>query len=299
MSTSTASDEHLERAIGRLLAQHERFSPSINPDASDPAGVVAMDCAQLGQQACVDAAIAQCRSIFSLDKPKHTAQLWLYTLLGDLAAPSVHLMVEEDVVPDLDLRSGELFRRDGDFWFGFRPLRQAGSVEASARGLGLSLAGLVAGLCSHLDLRPAPLWSVIADGLIQPAVGAGNQAFETARAFEVAQQLREGLLQGANEGAAVMSNGEAASAAGAGDGDAARQQVTLPPLRVDAVEDGQIIQADLQELLASGEEPEYLLAHRSSCCMIYHSPNAGVCTSCPHQDREQRIAGQLAALQPW
>lgn len=252
----------LQQAFDRLIAQHERFRPSVTPTDRT------LSAESLAGSETITAAIAECQKIFSLEHSRHAAQLWLYTLLGDVLTPSVMLMVQHDEIPNLDLGAGTLFRREGDFWFGFLPDNCADSYEEAGEALARSLSPVVEGIGTQFGIRPAPLWAVIADGAIQPAIAAGNEDFETARGYRVAEALHAGIARVAGE--------------------------CLPPMRVDVIEDAQLVSGDAERI--DVEEPEYLLPHRSSCCMIFHSPAADLCTSCPRRDKQQRIAGQISAI---
>ncbi|AZA11183.1 (2Fe-2S)-binding protein [Corynebacterium gerontici] len=252
----------LQHAFDRLIAQHERFRPSLTPNTNT------LSAAELASRDTIEGAVAECQDIFQLEHQRHAAQLWLYTLLGDVLTPSVMLMVQGEEIPSLNFHNGTLFRREGNFWFGFLPGSGADSHRQAGEELARSLSPVVEGLCEHFAIRPAPLWALIADGVIQPAIAAGNEDFETAKGYRVAEALHEGIAEVAGD--------------------------CLAPMRVEAIEDSGLVAVDPQHLEA--EEPEYLLPHRSSCCMIFHSPAADVCTSCPRQDRQQRIAAQISAI---
>lgn len=249
--------ENLEAALQRLSAQYYRFNPCIDSNGQKPMSVAEL----IGA---VPAAITQSKALFHLDNDRHAAQLWFYSLLGSVTAPAVTAMVCSEEIINLGLDSGVLFNRDEGqgYWFGFRPEQTAASYRAAGKDLGLSIMPIITALCAATGMRPAPLWAVAADGIVQPAMAAGNEEYETDKAVQIARQLHAGVQQATS--------------------------VKLPALKVEQIVDGAVLPIN------AGEEPEFLIAHRSSCCMIYHSPDADVCTSCPHQPKEQRLASLIA-----
>ncbi|PLW02386.1 (2Fe-2S)-binding protein [Corynebacterium ulcerans] len=253
----------VEGAIDRICAEHPRLIPSVTPTEHQ------ITFSELCSPSTVCDALTAAKDIFTLTTPKHCGQLWLYTLMGDIVAPSVMMMVSTGMAVNLEPDSGILFRRDDPefapgYWYGWRPQTCTESYSAAGAALGKAVAPLVDTLCQHAELRPAPLWAVIADGLIQPAMTVGNDELETRRAVTIATELVAGLSEGAG--------------------------VVVPAVRIEQIVDSQI--CSLGE-----EEPEYLVAHRSSCCMIFHSPIAGMCTSCPHHNKNEREAALVAAAE--
>ncbi len=264
-------DSVLDAAFDRLMAEHERFRPSLDPSVSQ--GNV-VDVAQLYSDDTVKTAIAASQHIFGVPTDKHAAQLWLFSLLGDALNPSVTAMVSFDVVPLLDIRQSTVFHRDDTgYWFGFHPHVRAHSVRESGRALALSVAPLIATVCRVSAMRPAPLWAVVVDALVQPAMAAGNEDFETLKALGVARELAAGLQEGVESLR----------------GDLAGYKAGIPHHHFEQICDGYFAPIDAEI------EPDYVVAHRVSCCMIYHSPTAGKCTSCPHQDKDVRKNALIAA----
>lgn len=249
--------ENLEAALQHLSAQYYHFSPCIDPNGRKPMSIAELSGA-------VEQAIKQAKALFRLDDDRYGAQLWFYSLLGSVTAPVVTAMVCGEEIINLGLDSGVLFNRDEGqgYWFGFRPEEIVSSYQESGKNLGLSITPIITALCALTGMRPAPLWAVATDGIIQPAMAAGNEEYETGKAIDIAHELHAGLQQATS--------------------------VKLPTLRVEQIVNGAVLP------ISDGEEPEFLIAHRSSCCMIYHSPDAGVCTSCPHQPKEQRLARLIA-----
>ncbi|QGY55063.1 hypothetical protein CpMB16_04180 [Corynebacterium pseudotuberculosis] len=256
-----SASRKVERALDRVCAEHPRLLPSVTPAHQR------ITFSELCSPPAVRDALTAAKDIFKLAAPKHCGQLWLYTLMGDIVSPSVMTMVTEDIAVNLEPDSGVLFRRDdtelaSGYWYGWRPLTVAESYRSASASLGKALGPLVETLCQEAGLRPAPLWAVIADGLVQPAMSAGNDELETHRALNIAIELIAGLNEGAD--------------------------AAVPAVRIEQIVNGQF--CPLGE-----EEPDYLVAHRSSCCMIFHSPIADMCTSCPHQRKNEREAALVAA----
>ena len=251
----------VDRAIARAVAGQPQYAPCVDESlgAALPAEMLASD-------QVVRRGIATGRQTYKLHEDRFGAHMWLFSLTWSVVAPSVVAMVLTEEIPDLDLSSGLVFQRDeGEgYWFGFRPGRRAESYAASGRHAGESFAPIIATLCRVAKVRPAPLWAVVADGMVQPAVGAGNEHFEQDRAIMVASEIHQGLQQVAD--------------------------VRLPPLRFEQVCDDQVV-----PVRPGDAEPDYLVVHRSSCCMVFHGDDAGYCAPCPHVPKKKRIAGIIAA----
>lgn len=252
--------EKLANALERLKSAHARFVPSLTPTTK------VIDLADLVSEPTMSTAIVASKEIFALEEERHRAQLWLYTFCGDVLTPSVYLMVASDLKPNLDFATGTLFARETEgYWFGFTPQAETASYEETGRSIARSFAPIVESIGKLTGIRPAPLWAVIADGVSQPAMGAGNEEFETNKAMRIVAEVLGGLKEEAG--------------------------VNLPKVKFEQVDFGEI--KDVEE----DEEPDYVFTRRVSCCMIYHSPKAGICTSCPHQDKDERAAKIIAAAE--
>lgn len=270
MAALEQSDQ-LRRSLEQLGASIPRFLPSIQPKTEsefDPAlgqpGI--LDLGTLANAPTLRRAVEYGSQCFQIEKAKHCAHLWLYSLLGDFAAPAANIMVRYQVFPLLDADSGILFcRESGGYWFGFQPHQTANDAVMVGQSLARTMSPIIESLCATFDMRPAPLWALVTDGIVQPLLGAGNDDFEQLLAIDMATQAVDGI-----------------------------QQVCgiAPQSRFAVIEDGQVF--DYED---NGDDPEFVFAHRSSCCMIYHSPQAGMCTSCPHQGREERLAKLVEVAQ--
>lgn len=252
--------EKLANALERLKSAQPRFVPSLTPTDT----VITLD--QLTSSATMATAIAASKDIFALEEERHRAQLWLYTFCGDVLSPAMYLMVSTDLTPNLDFSTGTLFAREHEgYWFGFTPQEETSSPRETGKSIARSFAPIVEAIGEVSGIRPAPLWAVIADGVSQPAMGAGNEDFEQIKAMELVTEVLAGLEEEAG--------------------------VNLPTVKFEQVDFGEI--TDIEE----GDEPDYIFTRRVSCCMIYHSPKAGICTSCPHQDKDERAAKIIAAAE--
>ncbi|MDO4762208.1 MAG: (2Fe-2S)-binding protein [Corynebacterium sp.] len=252
----------VDAALAQVLRTIPRYEPCVDSERAHEV----LTTSQLCTPETLGKAFHASQDLFDMPDIGHAAQVWLFSLMGSVASPSVAAMVLTDSIPDLGWGSGLLFSRDDQgYWFGFRPHALAADYETSAHNVGMSLAPVIESICTLTGIRPAPLWAVAADGLIQPAIGAGNEDFEQLKALDVATRLHAGLQQATS--------------------------IKLPAPRFDQIVDGEIVP------IAAGEEPDYVIAHRASCCMIYHSPSAEFCTSCPRQPKEKRYAGLIAAAE--
>lgn len=252
--------ENLANALERLKSAHARFVPSLTPTDK------AITIQELTNSETMATAIVASKDIFALEEERHRAQLWLYTFCGDVLTPSVYLMVTTDLIPSLDFETGTLFARETEgYWFGFTPREETQSYEETGRSIAKSFVPIVEAIGELTGIRPAPLWAVIADGVSQPAMGAGNEDFEQIKAMNLTKEILAGIEEEAG--------------------------INLPNVKFEQVDFGEIRDVD------ENEEPEYIFTRRVSCCMIYHSPKAGICTSCPHQDKDERAAKIIAAAE--
>ncbi|MCS4489859.1 (2Fe-2S)-binding protein [Corynebacterium sp. ES2794-CONJ1] len=251
-------------SLAQVVSATPRYAISVEP--SDEALIMSPD--DLCDESIITAAISQSEQEYGVAKHSHAARIWLFSLMGSVCNPAVAAMIHGDDIIDLDLRTGTLFRReDSTYWFGFRPQNPAESYAASARHLASNLKPLINKLCEVYAMRPAPLWAIVADGLVQPAMSAGNEEFEQLKALHIARELHRGICEVA--------------------------EVKIPrPHFVDVV-DEDVVPLDL----TTKQEPEFLAAYRSSCCMIYRSPHSDYCVSCPKRPRAQRDAAIVASAQ--
>ncbi|MEJ6014222.1 (2Fe-2S)-binding protein [Corynebacterium sp. H127] len=194
---------------------------------------------------------------FRMPSEKSLAQLWLYSFCNAVVTPAVFLMVEFEELPSLDFASGSLSANG--FWGSFSTASLASSQEESGASLARSIAPLIDALSAEFGVRPAPLWAIVADGLRQSALEAGNASFDPAAGVRVA---------------AALSTGFAAAAPG-----------EVPAVEYQAIVDGAFLPVESAEDVT---DEMYVLARRTSCCMVYRSPGSGLCTSCPKQDATTR-----------
>ncbi|MCK7675676.1 (2Fe-2S)-binding protein [Corynebacterium pygosceleis] len=282
----------MDPVFGQLLAEYPRFRTALEPAAHSRVLTVA----ELAAPAVIERAVVAAGELFGVTDPRHAGQLWWFSAVNALVAPSVTAMVEYGRVPDLDLGTGELFIRDpedgyGDpgagYWIGFTPgAFVSGSSDVDPRkpqrrsgaGFTRSVAPVVESLSLVTGVKPAPLWAVVSDGVAQAAVEAGNEAFDPYLGVRTAVALVSGLGEG-----------------GPGDG------VVVPqPRFLDiSVTGGTVTPTDMEAVFAE-EEPDgvHTVVKRASCCMIYRSPTAGKCLSCPKQKPEDRERKLVSGLVP-
>ena len=247
----------LARALQQLVAQQPHFGPCVAPGPDS----LRVSLRELCEPTFVLQVIHRGQQTFSLENPRHAAQLWFYSLCNSVVGPAMNLMVEHSVYPSLEL--GELFSQDGQgYWLGYQPSSLVDGPLEAGEELGAAMAQVIAALSEATGMKQAPLWAVLSDAVIQSGVAAGNDAFEPEHALEVIATVREGIQKATSR--------------------------SLPPAQIDGLSvDGEIM---------SVEQAEYLLAHRASCCMIYSSPQAQLCTSCPKREKQERIQGQIQAV---
>lgn len=255
-----------ESALQQLVAAHPHFQPCLmqGPDART------VPVAELISEDFLSNAVRHGQDFFKLEHPRDAAQLWFYSMCNSVVAPAVALMVSSQKAVNLDLAAGTMFTADG-YWMGFTPTSWASSYTEAGISLAKGMQPLIEALAQHADMRPAPLWAVLGDAVVQTAVSFGNTEFETGAALEIITGLFAGVQ--------------------------AHTGKPLPPPRL----------LELDESGASTElaedfhhnpayEPELMVALRATCCMIYHSPDAQLCTACPKRPMDERLGGQVAAV---
>lgn len=274
-SYSQSPQPGLPRAYSRLLAEMPRLRAEVvAPEGAetwvgDAAREVLSDAAFLGNR------IAAGRSLFPMpeadDDTRFQVQLWWYSLCGSWFGPAVASIVVMGEVPRADWRATRMFARD-DYWLGFAAdefvacdADDADAVRAYGAALGRMAEPVVEALSDGFGVRPAPLWAIVADGVAGAAVAAGNEVMTPWVGAAVGAWLSEGL------------------------GEVAR----VPGPRFVDVADGVVKRTDLAEAQDGGEPEDFdVVTHleRSSCCMIYHCPDADLCVSCPRRPAEERRA---------
>ena len=273
--SSHSPQPDLPRAYSRLLAEMPRLRAEVvAPDGAetwvgDAAREALSDASFLGDR--VNAG----RSMFPMpevdDDTRFQVQLWWYSLCGSWFGPAVASIVVMGEAPRAEWAATRMFARDG-YWLGFTAdgfdgcdNMDADAVRAYGAALGRMAEPVVEALSEGFGVRPAPLWAIVADGVAGAAVAAGNELMLPWVGAAVGAWLAEGL------------------------GNVAR----VPGPRFVDVADGVVTQTDM-EAAADGEEPEDfdVVTHleRSSCCMIYHCPDADLCVSCPRRPAEERRA---------
>lgn len=273
--SSQSRQPGLPRAYSRLLAEMPRLRAEVvAPEGAetwvgDVAREVLSDAAFLGNR------IAAGRSLFPMpevdDDTRFQVQLWWYSLCGSWFGPAVASIVVMGEAPRAEWDATRMFARD-DYWLGFAAdefVACGADDPDAARAYGMALGRMaepvVEALSEGFGVRPAPLWAIVADGVAGAAVAAGNEVMTPWVGAAVGAWLSEGL------------------------GDVAR----VPGPRFVDVADGVVKRTDLEEAQDGGEPEDFdVVTHleRSSCCMIYHCPDADLCVSCPRRPAEERRA---------
>ncbi|MDO5076523.1 (2Fe-2S)-binding protein [Corynebacterium sp.] len=270
----------MHSVFAQVLAEYPRFRTAVTPEP----GAVAVTVSELATPERLAAAIAACERLFALGDARWAGQLWWFSFNNSMVAPAVTAMVDCYRVPSLDLSAGALHVQPGDYWYSFSTdiVAADGAWREAGAEYAASITPLIDALTTAAGVKPAPLWAVAADALVGAAVAAGNEAFDPYRGVHIACELSEGFAAGAS---AAASSGAKAP--------------TIPKPRFEDVRDGVMVPTDVAAARA-GEEPDgevHTVARRASCCMIYRSPVAEMCVSCPKQDPAERRAGTIAYVQ--
>ncbi|WP_157108912.1 (2Fe-2S)-binding protein [Corynebacterium aquilae] len=294
------------------MAEYPRFQPTLTPP-DNPAchGDIAHFC----HPDTLGAAITSAVEKYDIE-PKHAAQLWWFSWCNSTVSASVTAMVEFYKIPSLDLEQGQIFHVEESghpdpYWCGFLPadLISAQQVEtfltglqpnsptqqalaelsatiddpddlaelhacaASAHAMTAGASRIIAAIGASFEVKPAPLWAVLGDAFVTHAVAVGNDSFDPARGVAIARALNAGLAE------------------------------HVPSPRFDIIRDGHLLDRGEHDKARAGDcgidDDDHVVAKRSSCCMIYHSPRAGKCLSCPKQlpqDREEKLLNYVASL---
>ncbi|MFD5867418.1 (2Fe-2S)-binding protein [Corynebacterium sp. NPDC060344] len=213
------------------------------------------------------------------------AQVWWYSTCNSWLGPAAASIVVQGRAPRPGWDGLTVFERD-DYWLGYAAVEftdlgagdglesgdpaAADDVRAYGRAIGEMLAPVVDAIGAELGVRPAPLWAIAADALAGAAVAAGNEVMEPWAGALTGTWLVEGLAGCGAAGSAVPVPRFVDVEAGAGP-------------------DG-VTSTDL-DAAAAGEAADFdVVTHleRVSCCMIYRSPKAGLCVSCPRRPAAER-----------
>ncbi|KAA9270016.1 (2Fe-2S)-binding protein [Corynebacterium amycolatum] len=248
----------------QLLADFPRFSADIMPHNGAAEWHLSTEA--------VAAGIEAGRRLFPMPEvevdTRFQAQLWWWSMCGALVGPSLACVLVSDRVPVWQWSSWFTFLRD-DYWVGFQA-QQFESISAEdadeLKDSGEALAHFLEPLAQVVgevgEIKPAPLWAVAADAVANAAISAGNELMEPWRGALIGKHVVEGIQR--------------------------VHRVPLPRF-VDSC-GGEVRPWD-EAAAESGEESDFdVVTHleRATCCMIYHSPDADLCVSCPKRSREER-----------
>ncbi|WP_295627192.1 (2Fe-2S)-binding protein [uncultured Corynebacterium sp.] len=208
-------------------------------------------------------------------------QVWWYSTCNSWMGPTAASIVVQGRAPRPGWDGLTVFERD-DYWLGYAAdefvdlgveaglepgdPETADDVRALGAEVGRMIEPVVAASGEELGVRPAPLWAIAADALAGASVAAGNEIMEPWAGALVGSWLVEGL-----------------------------GEVTPMPaprfVDVDAGLGAEGVTSTDLDAAAAGEQADFdVVTHlnRMSCCMIYRSPKAGLCVSCPRRSAAER-----------
>lgn len=193
--------------------------------------------------------VAAAQHQFQLESEKDAAHLWLYSFCNTLVAPSLWLTVQESACPSPNIDDGILKHREG-MWWSFHPGATTTSDQFGAI-FADTIRPVIESLSEVTSVSPAPLRAIAVDALGSAATEAGNDDFAPEEGEECAATCEDAFRD-----------------------EAATWGARVPPFRSQWITD------------AMGEDRVVVV--RSSCCMMYRSPMADMCTNCPRRDKESR-----------
>jgi len=275
--------DSLDRAFARLISRQPRFAPEIggvspndvhsrpneaalsSNENRHPSGHLSRQASgQTYQQksagamwilsdlvapAVMSRNIAATQRQFQLESGKDAAHLWLYSFCNTLVAPSLWLMVQESVCPSPNIDDGILQHREG-MWWSFHP-GAITTCDQFGAIFAATIRPVIESLSEVASVSSAPLRAIAADALGSVATEAGNDDFAPEDGEECAATCEDAFRE-----------------------KVATWGARVPPFRSQWITD------------AVGERRVVVV--RSSCCMMYRSPIADMCTNCPRRDKESR-----------
>ena len=274
-AVSEMGTDSLDRAFARLISRQPRFAPEVGgvspndvhsrPDEGDlssnenrhpssqtseqkSAGAT-WTLSDLVDPSVMSCNIAATQRQFQLESEKDAAHLWLYSFCNTLVAPSLWLMVQESLCPSPNIDDGILQHREG-MWWSFHPGAMTTCDQFGAI-FADTIRPVIESLSEVTSASPAPLRAIAVDALGSAATEAGNDDFAPEEGEECAATCEHAFCE-----------------------EAASWGARVPPFRSQWITD------------AMGEERVVVV--RSSCCMMYRSPMAEMCTNCPRRDKESR-----------
>ncbi|MDO4927652.1 MAG: (2Fe-2S)-binding protein [Corynebacterium sp.] len=213
--------------------------------------------------------IKACQEYFGVTQSKQAGMLWIHICCGNIFAPLVQCAVfsQDYLNADLPGDGCRVFRQSASECFlGIEPQSLVEDAQTQMSQLAGSIAALISVVADITELRAAPLWAIAADAVVAPILGAGVQEIECDNAVHLADLFLREL--------------------------AAVAPVRLPQLEVFAYEDGSLESycvLGTASAVDADSDPEFVAGLRASCCQIYHSPQAELCSSCPKHPLEERL----------
>ncbi|MEJ6019311.1 (2Fe-2S)-binding protein [Corynebacterium sp. H113] len=259
----------------RLLGEMPRLRAEVVPDVHVSAdayhhGYAARD--WLSSEKTVSARIDAGHALFPMPdvegSTRFQAQLWWWSMCGSIVNPSVASILACESAPRLDWGTWTVFERDA-YWLGFAGsefMEMAPDSGDKVIEYGASIARFLAPVAEIVGdvggLKDAPLWAVAADAVAGAAVAAGNELMMPWAGAAVGDLLVEGMAT----------------------------EYRVPSPRFVDVSEDEVVLTDMEAAKSGEDAPFNVVTHlmRATCCMIYHSPDADLCSSCPKRKREER-----------
>lgn len=195
-----------------------------------------------------------------------SAQVWFYRFVGALSLPACAAMVEEEMCADLSLDSCTITWMD-PLWYTIEPQNTVETVEDSARTYATTVQRVIDVLTETTGTRPAPLWALAMDSPVFGLIRYGMHDFASGKGYALARGFHSSLV------------------------DASGQRLPVPTVEV--LRDG----AWVDEQVSEDDDDAFLLYHRCSCCKIFRSPDAEICSDCPRRDEKDRQREALIRAQ--
>lgn len=188
---------------------------------------------------------------------RDATQVWFYRFVNALSLPSCAAMVEDEVCADLSLESCLITWMD-PLWYTIEPQDTVATVEESARTYASTVAAVIDVLTDVSEVRPAPLWALAVDSPVDGLIRYGMRDFASGEGYALARAFHSALVDASGR--------------------------RLPDLTVEVLREGEWTEEDVR----SDDDDVFLLYHRCSCCKIFRSPDADLCSDCPRRDAKTR-----------
>lgn len=203
----------------------------------------------------VTSAIQATGASLHLPELHDAAQVWVYRFANALTLPAAAAMIEEEKYPSLDLSTCRITWMD-PLWYTIEPLEAVESIEDVARTYVRSV-GKIIGIVSQIaDLKPAPLWALAMDSPVGGLVRYGVQDFAPGEGCEAADEFWRVMCTESGH--------------------------KLPPPHYEVLTGGTFARHGID----ADDDGSFVEYFRSSCCKIFRSPDADICSDCPRRGKE-------------